>query len=261
MSHDELMLDLARHLVTPDRLVWMDMQMGMSGSPRPDVFTLQKSYVRPRPTSYECKISVSDFRSDVTSGKWQSYLKFSQSVTFCVPSGLVKKEDLPNGCGLMVRGESGWQTQRKATLQVATLGIEHLLKLFIDGYGRELGQVEMKHQDMRTAHASKKLAKKFGQHVADVIRDLDSAKRMVEFYNEQSRKRIESAEASAAKIVAIQNEAWAELALALGLPEATQKWEIQRAITNFKRPVETEKTAACIAALNEIQGIARRASL
>src|SRR6266571_2431143 len=95
-THDELAADLAGHLKTPERMCWTDMQLGPAGSPRPDVYCIDKSFVSPFPTAYECKVSVPDFRSDVTSGKWSSYLKFAYRVFFAVPAGLVSKADVPD---------------------------------------------------------------------------------------------------------------------------------------------------------------------
>lgn len=101
LSHDELANNLATHLMSVDRMVWEDIPVGKSGSVRPDVLTIQKSFASPNPISYEIKVSVSDFRSDVTSAKWKNYLDFSYGVIFAVPKGLIKKSDIPNGCGLM----------------------------------------------------------------------------------------------------------------------------------------------------------------
>ena len=47
MTHDELAADLAAHLRGERTMVWTDMQLGSSGSVRPDVYTIAKSYVRP----------------------------------------------------------------------------------------------------------------------------------------------------------------------------------------------------------------------
>lgn len=82
MDHDELARSLADHLRAPDRMVWCDLQLGPSGSPRPDVYTIFKSYVRPHPVAYECKVSYADYRGDITSGKWQTYLKYACGVYF-----------------------------------------------------------------------------------------------------------------------------------------------------------------------------------
>ena len=84
-KHNALAKDLADHLLgNPRRLAWLDIQLGPVHSPRPDVYTLDKSYVQPCPTAYEVKVSVQDFRSDVTSGKWQTYLNYAEAVYFCV---------------------------------------------------------------------------------------------------------------------------------------------------------------------------------
>ena len=95
-KHDELARDLAQHLrEKSDRLVWTDMQLGPAGSPRPDVYSLPCSFTRFMPIAYECKISVADFRRDVTAGKWTSYMQFAAGVIFAAPAGLVGKDDLP----------------------------------------------------------------------------------------------------------------------------------------------------------------------
>ena len=116
-GHDQLANDLAEHLAKQtDRIIWTDMQLGPSGSPRPDVYSIPKSYSGYKPIAYECKVSVSDFRSDITKGKWQSYLKYSSGVIFAVPKGLITKDDLPKGCGLIVRSENGWRMVKGPTL-------------------------------------------------------------------------------------------------------------------------------------------------
>ncbi|OUS29497.1 hypothetical protein A9Q98_06140 [Thalassotalea sp. 42_200_T64] len=92
LSHDKLANNLATHLMSDDRMVWEDIPVGKSGSVRPDVLTIQKSFASPNPISYEIKVSVSDFRSDVTSAKWKNYLDFSYGVIFAVPKGLIKNQ-------------------------------------------------------------------------------------------------------------------------------------------------------------------------
>ncbi|WP_421921620.1 MmcB family DNA repair protein [Marinobacter salarius] len=139
MKHNELMIRLADYLGSmTDRMLWTDMQLGPSGSPRPDVYTIRKSYTQPKPMAYEVKVSLSDFRSDVTKGKWQSYLEFSGAVIFVVPKGLITKNDVPNGCGLMTYNEETdtFTNLKKATLHPVTLPERVMLKLLIDGADR-----------------------------------------------------------------------------------------------------------------------------
>lgn len=46
LGHDELAQSLAAHLRGDARMIWCDLQLGPSGSPRPDVYTIDK-FVRP----------------------------------------------------------------------------------------------------------------------------------------------------------------------------------------------------------------------
>lgn len=135
MRHDELQEDLAAHLRgNTDRMVWTNTQLGPAGSPRPDVFTVDKSYARFACDAYEIKVSVSDLRRDVTSGKWQSYRKFAHRVWFAFERGLATLDNIPRECGVIVRGESGtWRAARKPVSQVLdTLPRDAWLKLLIE---------------------------------------------------------------------------------------------------------------------------------
>lgn len=116
-QHDELARDLAASLSCEGRMVWTDIQLGPQGSPRPDVFRIDKSFAHPMAMAYECKISRSDFLADVTVGKWRSYLAYAYAVVFAVPDGLVSKSEVPDMCGLIVRKESAW---RMAILRIGT---------------------------------------------------------------------------------------------------------------------------------------------
>lgn len=141
LSHDELALDLAAHLssYSTPMVVWTDMQLGPSGSARPDVYTIEKTYTALRARAFEIKISRSDFLSDVTSGKYLKYGEFAGSITFATPAGLVSKDEVPKGCGLITRSPEGtWRYQKKPTLQATPpLSQQAWLKLVIDGIKRE----------------------------------------------------------------------------------------------------------------------------
>lgn len=182
-THNTLANDLAAHLrSTSDRMVWTDMQIGPSGSPRPDVYTIPKSYSKFRPMAYEVKVSVADFRRDATAGKWQSYLKFSSGVIFAVPRGLLTKADVPPGCGLMVRApdteaaKGGWTNVKGPTLSVTeNLPLEAWMKLIIDGLTRQRGHGGRYAHDANYAVA-RALEKKLGSEVADLFRGVGHAK-------------------------------------------------------------------------------------
>lgn len=177
-GHDELAHDLAEHLrANTEIIAWENMQMGPSGSPRPDVYTMRKSFVRFAPMVYEVKVSVSDFRSDITSGKWQSYLKYAGAVVFAVPAGLINKADVPAGCGLIVRHESGWRTAKGPTMQrLETLSHEAWVKLMIDGIDREVKRNRAASpRECSGWHAARQARKKHGDRIGDLLSDLSTA--------------------------------------------------------------------------------------
>ncbi|WP_186257814.1 hypothetical protein [Burkholderia gladioli] len=178
-THNALAEDLAAHLRgASDRLIWTDMQLGPAGSPRPDVYSVPCSFARFQPVAYECKISVADFRRDVTAGKWASYLRFAAGVIFAAPAGLLKKDDIPAGCGLIVRGPDGWRTLKGPTLKnMENLPRDAWVKLIIDGLPREIERAKREGRavivsEWKLTHL---LRAKLGDLVADAVRDRLSA--------------------------------------------------------------------------------------
>ena len=181
LSHDELAASLARHLSNDNRMVYENITAGPAGSVRPDVYTIEKSFKNPNPISYECKVSVADFRSDITKAKWKSYLDFSYGVVFAVPRGLIKKEDLPQHCGLMTLNGNCWHTVRRPVLNPKPIDSNLLLKLLIDG---DRLQTSIK-EELRPRPAPKwkdlsKLRKKFGRDIAEKVSFLDEYDHMKE---------------------------------------------------------------------------------
>ncbi|WP_186069117.1 hypothetical protein [Burkholderia gladioli] len=178
-THNALAEDLAAHLRgASDRLIWTDMQLGPAGSPRPDVYSVPCSFARFQPVAYECKISVADFRRDVTAGKWTSYLRFAAGVIFAAPAGLLKKDDIPAGCGLIVRGPDGWRTLKGPTLKnMENLPRDAWVKLIIDGLPREIERQKCQGRaaivsEWKLTHL---LRAKLGDLVAEAVRDRLSA--------------------------------------------------------------------------------------
>lgn len=180
-GHDELAHDLAEHLRTgPRRMVWEDMQLGSQGSPRPDVYSMMKSFQNPNPFAYEVKVSVSDFRHDVRDGKWESYLAYACGVTFAIPKGLVKKGDVPPACGLMTRSERGWHTVRAPQMNRVKLPERALLKLLMDGLDRLPRTIGPRCPEAwdAAARVRKTVSDEVADFLADKTRCLDSLVRL-----------------------------------------------------------------------------------
>lgn len=243
-GHDQLQEDLASHLRgSRDRVVWTNMQLGPSGSPRPDVFTMPKSYSKFTPIAYECKISVSDFRRDVTSGKWQSYLKFASGLIFAVPAGLIKKEDVPPGCGLIVRHEEVWRTVKGPTLRaIPTLPHEAWMKLMIDGLDRQTHDPQPRIAS--PWHVQTEVRRKYGDKIADALSALDNAEyrlsietakteKTIEQLQAAERERVKYARESVERELAQVSSGKAEFCALLGLPVGASYYAIQHAVNQL----------------------------
>jgi len=176
MIHDELATKLARHLLFDSRMVYEDIPVGRSGSIRPDVLTIEKSYTKPNPTAYEIKVSVSDFRSDVTSGKWRGYLDYAWSVTFVVPKGLITKKDIPEKCGLITYNEAlgTFTTVKRPIVDPQQLDTEMLLKLLIEGSKRETKPEGINRREAEVYRLHDIIRKKFGKDISSKISLVES---------------------------------------------------------------------------------------
>lgn len=249
-GHDELAHDLANHLrVNPEHMVWEDMQMGPSGSIRPDVYLLKKAYSTFAPITYEVKVSVSDFRSDITSGKWQGYLKFSSGVIFAVPAGLINKADVPSGCGLIVRHEEVWRTVKRPTLQkIETLPHSSWMKMLIDGVERVQFERARLRQRSNSWTIEQQLRKKFGDQLAalitNAIRDTESLERHREQIAQKRREideghnhYVQSIRAEIENERKLVDDATKQLAEALGLKEGFSAWDLTNALWDAKRRI------------------------
>jgi len=259
-KHDDLARDLADRFRGVGRMVWEDMQIGPSGSARPDVYTIEKSYTRPNPTVYEVKVSVSDFRADVTRGKWQSYLAFAGAVYFAVPVGLVGKDDVPNGCGLIVRHDSGWRAVKKATMQHVEMPQHAMLKLLIDGVGRLPKYIGPR--DISTWRAADKLGGLIGRDVAMLLTDTNVYRNQLESLREQAsdlaaavKERKDRAISEARDAVRAEEHLAAghlrNLRAALGAPEDASPHELRRMVQKIIEAASTDERLR--AALQQVE--------
>lgn len=259
-THNKLADDLAGHLrERTGRVVWTDMQLGPTGAPRPDVYTLEPSFAKFCPMAYEVKVSVGDYRRDVTAGKWQTYLPFAAGVTFAVPAGLIDKAVLPEGCGLMVRGSEGWRTVKAPTLRaIQTLPHTAWIKLMIDGLGREADRrAEAAAPGLRNEWSLRRqVGLKLGAEVEEVLADRHQAESAFQRRTEDLRKaeqglsvRLQELEKQlrerADQQAQLIDGVRANLAAALGLPASAQLFAIRSAAEDqaarLDRDVEVQR--------------------
>lgn len=267
----QMIADLAAHLrATRERIVWEDMQLGPSGSPRPDLYTICKSYTKPAPISYEVKISVADFRRDVTAGKWQKYLDFSCAVIFAVPAGLIRKEDIPAGCGLIVRSDAGWRMSKGPTLRpMPDIKRDVWMKLLIDGLEREAcRQRTYSLQSLNSWRVQEEVRKKFGDSLADLIArwkrctaeadywvklEEEEHERQMNRLRERHKAEIASAQSGFAQRESAASAARTEICSLLGLGVNADSYEIKSAARRLREQIDqTEEMRRCALVIKRI---------
>lgn len=233
-THDELAIDLANSLRTPDRMVWTDIQLGPAHSPRPDVFTLMKSFTRPLPTAYEVKVSRSDFLADVTAGKWTKYQRYAHTVTFACVAGLIQKADVPEQCGLIWRHENAWRYAKRPTVNPVALPQDAWLKLLIDGVEREGPRYRAKNFSIDNG-----FSKRYGSEAARWVSDAAAVKDRVQYAEDSIRDMKERAQKDAEKIKADARrdggEQWRLLLEILELPADANVWTVRGKISELRR--------------------------
>lgn len=272
-KHDALASDLVGHLRGYARpaMCWENLQLGPSGSPRPDVFTMEHSYTRFAPTAFEVKVSRADFLRDVQAGKALGYLKYAGALVFACPKGMITKAEVPAGCGLIERGAQVWRWARKPTLQrLDNLPWEAWLKLVMDGCSRESGASRDMVDGRRATEwqQRERVRKALGDDLAQIMANRDSARLQLE--REQLlastmasdlralRERAEAAELDMAMKAAthIRKEV-ADLAVSLGLPEDTHHYAVSRALRALVPTSHSDRLAEASREFDRIAKLAK----
>lgn len=266
-KHDDLAIDLAAHLrAGTSRMIWTNMQLGPVGSPRPDVFTIARTFTALSSVAYEVKISRADFRRDVTEGKWQSYRKFASSIVFAVPAGLIAPSEVPDSCGLLVRGPAGWRATRKPTpAPIDNLPATAWLKLLMDGIERERTCRPDPESERRNAYAG--VSRRWGATLAAALHAAEGAEEYLETRRRVAMKRTEELESvysreynriaekarADAQALSIEHDA---LAAMLGLPTKVAAFDLMQALRQERQRLSE---SAEVARLTRMVNLARRA--
>lgn len=155
ITHDELASSLATHLrsrACDHRVTWENLEFSDWSEPtngfrcRPDVFSIFPTLDvnKCRPWSHEVKISRADFQSDLRSGKWRLYTRFSCRVFFAAPKGLIEVGELPSEAGLWEH-DGRWQLSKPAKFCKGwKLPPRHLMKLILGRWGTFQGALSAK---------------------------------------------------------------------------------------------------------------------
>lgn len=76
----------------------VEIPCGQGGSQRFDAYAIKRSWANKKYTGYEIKVSRGDFLQD---DKFRGYLPFCNEFWFVCPKDMIKKEEVPEGCGLI----------------------------------------------------------------------------------------------------------------------------------------------------------------
>lgn len=269
-THDALAIDLAQHArAGGENFAWLDMPVGPAGSVRPDVFTVKRwSYHAAIFITYEVKISVADFRADVTSGKYLEYFKFSSGVTFACPAGLLKLDDVPESCGLIERSARGWRHRRRPTMQKVALALETMIKLIstapfsavpfrggdaqwsLTNYMRERIEEEARSRAMR------QIGKRLGKDIAQYLRAPEAARAVVKAADGEARRIVDAAHVEAKRVVDQVESEWREIRVALGIPLDAPRHEARVKLVQRLRSVNADHEVRRLTEL--LEGIQRK---
>jgi len=140
-----------------------------------DGWALKPSWANQSAIGYEIKISRGDYLRD---DKWRGYLPYCNEFYFVVPSGLLEKDEIPEGVGLITACGSRLLTKKKATYHdadpVALMYLYKYVLMYHSGLIKHNGLQNMTREE-RIAEWDKRLENKeridqLGYHVGKKLR-------------------------------------------------------------------------------------------
>ncbi len=186
--------DLAKWLGqgTKPWLAFTEMPLGSvtrnAGMQRADVLAINFSY-NTRVRIYECKISRGDFHNDIHSGKYEGYLSHCHQLYFATPKGLITKEELPPGTGLIVHSENGWHTIKAPYARKFDIPTEMLLACLFRKHElaietRRLSERINLDENVELSQRAKNLGFQIAQRINNVSREWASLDEIKEEINQ-----------------------------------------------------------------------------
>jgi len=173
LTGKELAESLARQLQLSGLMAWVNMPLGSVMWSNPgiaDVIAISKSYSNTRVKIYEVKASRNDFWRDANEGKYLKYLKECNQFFFAAPAGMIKKGEVPTGCGLITLGSHGWHVQKGARSNDCELSKEFLMALLIKGHQDYLPKTrELKDKEYYEYRGLADAAAKYGHKLAEEL--------------------------------------------------------------------------------------------
>lgn len=171
-THRELCFDLAEAKATRFIEVPLGSKYLNWGSvSQADVITIKPSYNKFNLDIYEVKVTRSDFVQEIKRKKYEASLPHCNRFYFAVLAGIAKPEEIPEGIGLIVRGENGWSTIKSAKKRKIEFDEQMLLSMiFYNGriYNRRRVEISNSPFGVR-GHVEQYRLKGFGRDIKKMI--------------------------------------------------------------------------------------------
>lgn len=131
-----------------------------------DVVRIRPSYTRFCVDIFEVKVKRADFLKEIRTAKWKGYLEHCHRLYFASLSGVIDKKEIPDECGLIVRGQKGWKTIKLAKKRDLEIPAETLLSLLFYRQKCNFGRVV---PYFGSYLEKSKLLKRLGKKIAKAI--------------------------------------------------------------------------------------------
>lgn len=95
---------------------------------RLDAWVMPRSWAHWETVGYEIKVNRGDFLRDE---KWKAYLDYCHKFYFVAPPGIIEKEELPEGIGLMVTSKNGTRLYIKRRAAAREVDIPIALLIYV----------------------------------------------------------------------------------------------------------------------------------
>jgi len=165
--------NLAEFLEQAGWMVWVETSTGQAwqGVGRADVIAIAKSYSI-SVKAYEVKASRNDFSRDVNSGKYLKYQEFCHQFYFASEAGILTREDIPPGYGLITLGPKGWHVQRAPRRSECQLTPDFMMALLMKNYDNHRPNLRgLRAKEYLEYRGIRDAAYKFGKEFAeDIVR-------------------------------------------------------------------------------------------
>jgi hypothetical protein len=135
-SEFKLQRDLAEYLRQCGFMTFTEIVIPGCEQGRVDVAAVKPGmYAQKDIRAYEVKITKQVFDKDINENKWRKYLNVFHRVYFAAPEGVLKKSDIPEGAGLILRNNNGWHVVKAAKFNnPEKLDVDSILALLYHGY-------------------------------------------------------------------------------------------------------------------------------